>query len=213
MPVSDMTSFNQKSKRSRLRECIALWGTLTLAVLIGTGQTQALEDHESLLVAFERYSDKLRDRDQTPWIRLYDSGELLVYYPHYKRRAGLYQTFLDADEISEILQSLTDAQLSGSSAALTAQLIRSDQLVASRPGVHAGETIAHYRSEAIVSRISSRTADGFTTIELANLQTDAGRVPSNHLDQAARAERSLMALANHPALVWVQPPSMPAGAP
>lgn len=192
----------------------ALWRSAVAGLLIwlvlgtcaqASDATQSGKD--PLLIEFERYSGKLAQRDKTPLLRLYNSGRLVVHFPSYMKRAGEYTTTLSQPEVKQLLDEMTAANLAGAAAQVTVQQIRSDQRQ------HQQQDTAFYRSETTFTRLTVNTRGASATSVLTNLQSDAGRIGTRALREAAAAERALLMLAVRPDLVAVDTtiPKFPGG--
>lgn len=59
-----------------------------------------------VILAYHEIPDMLENPDPTPRIRVYSSGRVVIFYPHYMKRAGTYETLLSQGELQRLLHSL-----------------------------------------------------------------------------------------------------------
>ncbi len=163
-----------------------------------------------IIVEYHRYSLKFAKRDPHPRLRIYGSGAIDVYFPNYMQRAGLYRLEQSEAQINDIITSLLTLGTAEIDVASIAQ--QQEALQIQRESI--GKLF--YTSDATVTFIqlnltAYRYSDNNNPQPLAkelvwdNLQSDALRFPSlRQLVNLAQAERLMMALVDHPALVWVE---------
>lgn len=163
---------------------------LSLPIVAGADYPRG-DDH--LLIEYHRYSDKLAERDPTPRIRLYGSGRLVVYFPHYMARAGTYHSLLSDAEVRALVNELSTAGVTTLSAEqLNAEIDASVALEESVTGM------LHYQSETVTSTFLLDLTDdgrGSKPLRAKNLLSVARSSATQTLERLAAVERALMSLA------------------
>lgn len=156
--------------------------------------------------------------DDTPLLRIYGDGRVLVHVPVYMRRAGDYTLRLDAAELNGLLQTFVQGGLVDFSVEGVREEIRQVRSARRRAALDAGGplTLTTRSDDAVVVidvRLARFTgADGEVRRDVAaraswtGLQFSAADFPGvASLQSLAAMERQLIALTEHTDLVRVGP--------
>ena len=154
--------------------------------------------------------------DDTPLLRIYGDGRVLVHFPVYMRRAGDYGLRLDSTELDGLLQTFVQGGLVDFSVERVREEIRQVRGARRRDALETGGPAAlTTRSDDVVVSIDVRLerytdADGAvrqnveTRASWSGLQFDAAEFPGvASLQSLATIERQLIGLTNHPDLARV----------
>ena len=66
---------------------------------------------EAPLLELSYEGGRIRDRDPTPFVRVFPNGRVLVHYPTYMKKAGDYELNLNDDELRQLLDSFADQSM------------------------------------------------------------------------------------------------------
>ncbi len=156
--------------------------------------------------------------DDTPLLRIYGDGRVLVHFPVYMRRAGDYGLRLDSTELDGLLRTFVQGGLVDFSVEGVREEIRQVRGARRRDALETGGPVVltSRSDDAVVSigvRLERHTdADGAVRedvearVSWAGLQYDAAEFPGvASLQSLATIERQLIGLTNHPDLARVGP--------
>ncbi len=191
----------------------------TAAVVVSAQAPQAFQASENPgTVVIQLTQDVGVEGDDTPLLRIYGDGRVLVHFPVYMRRAGDYGLRLDSTELDGLLQTFVQGGLVDFSVERVREEIRQVRDARRRAALDTGGrlTLTTRSDEAVVVidvRLERYTgADGAVRqdvearVSSAGLQFDAANLPGvASLQSLAAIERQLIALTSHPDLVRVAP--------
>ena len=193
---------------------------LTMAAIVAPAHAQltfqASEDPNRVVMQMSQ--DVGIEGDDTPLLRIYGDGRVLVHFPVYTRRAGDYSMQLGPGELNSLLRTFVDGGLVDFDPARVKSEARDARLASQRAALQAGApaTLTFRSSDTLVSldvELDTYTGpDGATRqgvsarIAWAGAQHDARDLPGvASLQRLASIEQQLVALTEHPNLVRVTP--------
>ena len=191
----------------------------TAAVVTSAQAPQAFQASENPgTVVIQLTQDIGVEGDDTPLLRIYGDGRVLVHFPVYMRRAGDYGLRLDSTELDGLLRTFVQGGLVDFSVEGVREEIRQVRGARRRDALEtAGPVVLTTRSDDVVVSIDVRLerytdADGAvrqnveTRASWSGLQFDAAEFPGvASLQSLATIERQLIGLTNHPDLARVGP--------
>ncbi len=144
---------------------------------------------EEKILEFHRYSLKFKGRDETPRLTVFNSGRVVIYFPHYMRRAGVHETYLDEKSLNEFIDKLNGFGL----ATIDVEQVAEEQELAAMAEESLNQL--YYTSDATITTIELNTSETAAAnyIVWTNLQSDATRFPAlSSLTDLAAAEQFLL---------------------
>ena len=193
---------------------------LTMAAIAAPAHAQlafqASEDPSRVVIQLTQ--DVGIEGDDTPMLRIYGDGRVLVHFPVYMRRAGDYSLQLDPAALNGLLRTFVGGGLVDFNPESVKSEIQQVGLARRQAALQTGDpvTVTTRSDDTLVSltvQLDSYTgADGAARqdvsagIAWAGVQHDARDFPGVVLLQRLAAfERQLVALTEHPDLVRVSP--------
>ncbi|MDX1570786.1 MAG: hypothetical protein R3200_09890 [Xanthomonadales bacterium] len=165
-------------------------------------------DSTRLLLEFDRRSDGIAAevQDDIPLLRLYESGRLLIHFPFYTKRAGLWEDWLTLGEVQNLLDTLQANGVFSVDGDLLEQAIE-----AANRRKTAMEGVVTTRSESVktVFRSHESAPAGDLELVVSNLQSRARELGIADLEGLATAEEILLELANSEDLVRIEDAAVP----
>ena len=178
---------------------------------------QASEDPGTVVIELTQ-DVGIEGGDDTPLLRIYGDGRVLVHVPVYMRRAGDYSLQLDPGELTGLLQSVVEGGLVDFNPASVQNEMRQVQGAARQAELRAGGPVTltsrsddtllvlHVRLDAYTGLDGATRRDVTTRISWAGVRHDARAFPGvASLQSLAAIERQLVALTEHPNLVPLAP--------
>ena len=158
---------------------------------------------DAAVVRYQEVIGEIAEADRGPSLEVHADGRLRVHFPAYMRRAGDWETTLDAPSLHALVQSLLGhGVLDFDAAALRA---RKRQSLAARAALarrRPGEPLLFEASDASTTIITLRVGGTERTVSWSGLRSDSRQHPElPELGALRAAQRELEALMAHPRLM------------
>jgi hypothetical protein len=169
-------------------------------------------DPDTVVVRYQEIIGEIAGADRGPSLEVYADGQVRVHFPAYMRRAGDWETTLDAPTLGALIDSLVGHGVLDFDAAATRA--RKRQSLAARAVLargRPGETLLFETADETTTVITLRAGDTERTVSWTGLRGDSKHHPElPELSELRAAQRALEALMTRPGLVRR---SLPGGTP
>jgi hypothetical protein len=173
------------------------------AVSLSAAPLAGASDPDAVVVRYQEVIGELAEADRGPSLEVYADGRVRVHFPAYMRRAGDWETTLDAPALDALIDSLVGHGVLTFDAAATRA--RKRQSLAARAVLargRPGETLLFEVADETTTIITLRIGDTERTVSWSGLRGDSKHHPElSELGELRAAQRSLEALMTRPGLV------------